>query len=94
MAAMARFPWVRACVEAVSADTTKVPHRIIKGRGKDAETIEDHPFFDLMERPNSRTPGILFARQLVVDMLLTGDAFALVAGEGEPRALLRLQVRL
>lgn len=90
MAAMARFPWVRACVEAVSSDITKVPHRIIKGRGKDAETIEDHPFFDLMERPNSRTPGILFARQLVVDMLLTGDAFALVAGEGEPRALLRL----
>ena len=90
MAAMARFPWVRACVEAVSSDLTKVPHRIIKGRGKDAETIEDHPFFDLMERPNSRTPGILFARQLVVDMLLTGDAFALVAGEGEPRALLRL----
>ena len=90
MAAMSRFPWVRACVEAVSSDTTKVPHRIIKGRGKDAETIEDHPFFDLMERPNSRTPGILFARQLVVDMLLTGDAFALVAGEGEPRALIRL----
>ncbi len=90
MAAMARFPWVRACVEAVSSDLTKVPHRIIKGRGKDAETIEDHPFFDLMERPNSRTPGILFARQLVVDMLLTGDAFALVAGQGEPRALLRL----
>ena len=90
MAAMARFPWVRACVEAVSSDLTKVPHRIIKGRGKDAETIEDHPFFDLLERPNSRTPGILFARQLVVDMLLTGDAFALVAGEGEPRALIRL----
>ena len=90
MAAMARFPWVRACVEAVSSDLTKVPQRIIKGRGKDAETIEDHPFFDLMERPNSRTPGILFARQLVVDMLLTGDAFALVAGEGEPRALIRL----
>ena len=90
MAAMARFPWVRACVEAVSSDLTKVPHRIIKGRGKDAETIEDHPFLDLLERPNSRTPGILFARQLVVDMLLTGDAFALVAGEGEPRALIRL----
>ncbi len=90
MAAMARFPWVRACVEAVSSDLTKVPQRIIKGRGKDAETIEEHPFFDLMERPNSRTPGILFARQLIVDMLLTGDAFALVAGEGEPRALIRL----
>ena len=90
MAAMARFPWVRACVEAVSSDTTKVPHRIIKGRGKDAETIDDHPFLDLLERPNSRTPGILFARQLVVDMLLTGDGFALVAGEGEPRALIRL----
>ena len=90
MAAMARFPWVRACVEAVSSDLTKVPQRIIKGRGKEAETIEDHPFFELMERPNSRTPGILFARQLIVDMLLTGDAFALVAGEGEPRALIRL----
>ena len=90
MAAMARFPWVRACVEAVSSDLTKIKTTIVKGRGKEAETIEDHPFFDLMDRPNSRTPGILFARQLVVDLLLTGDAFALIAGEGEPRALLRL----
>jgi HK97 family phage portal protein len=90
MAAMARFPWVRACVEAVSSDLTKIKTTIVKGRGKDAETIEDHPFFDLMDRPNSRTPGILFARQLVVDLLLTGDAFALIAGEGEPRALIRL----
>jgi len=90
MSAMSAFPWVRSCVEAISSDLTKVPLRVIRGRGADAEPIDDHPVLDLLERPSSTMPGVLLRRQLIVDMVLTGDAFLLVAGADEPRALIRL----
>lgn len=90
MSAMSAFPWVRACVEAISSDLTKVPLKVIKGRGKDAEPVEDHPILDLMERPSSRTPGLLLRRQVIVDLVLTGNAYLLIAGQPEPRALIRL----
>ena len=90
MSAMAAFPWVRACVEAISSDLTKVPVRVLRGRGRDAEPVEDHPILDLLDRPSSRVPGILLRRQLIVDLVLTGDAYLLIAGKGEPMALLRL----
>ena len=90
MSAMSAFPWVRACVEAISSDLTKVPLRVLRGRGRDAEPVEDHPILDLLDRPSSRVPGILLRRQLIVDLVLTGDAYLLIAGKGEPMALLRL----
>ncbi len=81
MSAMAAFPWVRACVEAISSDLTKVPVRVLRGRGRDAEPVEDHPILDLLDRPSSRVPGILLRRQLIVDLVLTGDAYLLIAGK-------------
>ena len=90
MSAMSAFPWVRACVEAISSDLTKVPLKVIKGRGKDAEPVDDHPILDLMERPSSRTPGLLLRRQVIVDLVLVGNAYLLIAGQPEPRALIRL----
>ena len=90
MSAMSAFPWVRACVEAISSDLTKVPLRVIRGRGADAEPVDDHPVLDLLDRPSSTMPGVLLRRQLIVDMVLCGDSFLLVAGADEPRALIRL----
>ncbi len=90
MSAMAAFPWVRACVDAISSDLTKLPIKAVKGRGKDAEPIDEHPLLDLLDRPSSRISGILFRRQLIVDLSLTGDAFVLAVGSPEPQALLRL----
>lgn len=90
MSAMAAFPWVRACVDAISSDLTKVGIKAIKGRGKDAEPLDDHPLLDLLDRPSSRVSGVLFRRQLIVDLTLTGDAFVLVVGSPQPQALLRL----
>ena len=37
MSAIAAFPFVRACVESIASDLTKLPIRVIKGRGADAE---------------------------------------------------------
>ena len=90
MSALAAFPWVRACVDAIASDLTKLPIRAIRGRGANAEPLDGHPAIDLLEQPSSRVSGILLRRQLVSDLVLTGDAFLLIAGSPEPRALIRL----
>lgn len=90
MSAMSAFPWVRSCVEAISADLSGLPIRVIRGRGADAEQIDDHPVLDLLDRPSSTVPGVLFRRQMIVDLVLSGDAFLLIAGADQPRALIRL----
>ncbi len=91
MSALAAFPWVQASVSAVADDLSMLPIKVTKGRGKDAEPIEDHPVLDLLDQPTSRMSGILMRRQLVTDLVLVGDAYLLVGMSGtEPAALIRL----
>jgi HK97 family phage portal protein len=90
MSAFAAFPWVYACVDAIASDLAGLPLKAIKGEGADAESVEDHPALLLLRKPSSRISPDLFRRQLVTDYVLTGDGYCLVAGEGEPQALLRL----
>jgi len=67
-----------------------LPIRVVRGRGASAERDDEHPIIDLLERPSAKVPGYLFRRQLVTDLTLVGDAYALIAGAGEPAALIRL----
>jgi HK97 family phage portal protein len=90
MSAFAAFPWVYACVDAIAADLSGLPLRVIRGTGDEAEVLDSHPVLELLANPSSRVSPTLFRRQLVTDYVLTGDAYALVAGESEPQALLRL----
>ena len=90
MSAFAAFPFVYACVDAISSDLSGLPIRVIRGTGEESEVDSDHPFNELMESPSSRVSSRLFRRQMVTDYALTGDAYALIAGDGEPQALLRM----
>jgi HK97 family phage portal protein len=90
MSALAAFPWVQASVSAIADDLSMLPMKATKGRGKNAEPIEDHPVLDLLEQPTSRTSGVMLRRQLLTDLVLTGDAYLLVAGSPDPAALIRL----
>ena len=90
MSALAAFPWVQASVSAIADDLSMLPMMATKGRGKSAEPLDDHPVLDLLEQPTSRTSGVMLRRQLLTDLVLTGDAYLLVAGSPEPAALIRL----
>ena len=91
LSALAAFPWPYSCVQAISTDLSKVPLKAFRGRGADAEVLDSHPVLDLLEQPSTRVNGVLFRRQLYTDMVLTGNAFILIAGTGsEPTALIRL----
>jgi HK97 family phage portal protein len=90
LSSMSRFPWIYAACTAVSSDLSAVPLKCMKGTGADAQPLPDHPVMQLLSAPSSRVPSMLFFRQVICDLILTGDAFILVAGSSEPEALLRL----
>lgn len=91
MSALAAFPWPFSCVQAISTDLSSVPLRAYRGRGASAEVLDSHPVVELMEQPSSRVNGVLFRRQIYSDLVLTGNAFVLLAGQGSRvDALLRL----
>ena len=91
MSALAAFPWPYSCVQAISTDLSKVSLKAYRGRGADAEVLDTHPVLELLEQPSSRVNGVLFRRQLYTDMVLTGNAFILLAGSGSSiDALIRL----
>lgn len=94
MSAFAAFPWVRACVDAISEDLAGLPVIVRRGKGSKAERVEDHPVLALLENPSSHTSATLYRRQLVVDLLLTGTAYQLVGSvyrhKMEPGSLERL----
>ena len=90
LSAYAAFPWVHACVRAIASDLSGLPLVAVKGSGATAERLDSHPALDLLVQPSSRVSSQLFREQMVTDYILTGDAYALIAGEREPAALLRL----
>mgnify|MGYP003645313005 CR=1 FL=1 len=91
MSALSAFPWPYSCVQALSTDLSRVPLKAYRGTGADAEVLNDHPILQLLKQPSSRVNGVLFRRQLYTDMILTGNAFVLLAGSGNRvDALIRL----
>ena len=90
MSAFAAFPWVYVCVAAIASDLSGLPLIAVKGTGADAASLDSHPVLELLSNPSSRVSPDLFRRQMITDYVLTGDAYALIAGDKEPQALLRL----
>lgn len=90
MSAYAAFPWVYACADAIASNLSMLPIKVVRGVGSEAEPVDDHPVLDLLRAPSSRVDGTLFRRQVVIDLVLTGDAYALIIGEREPSALIRM----
>ena len=92
LSAYAAFPWVRACITAKVEDLAALPRYVMVGEGDDAERFDDHPVLDLLKRPNPNENGVIFTRQRLVDLFLSGNAMRAVAGValGEPVSLHRL----
>lgn len=90
LSAYAAFPYVYACMDAISSDLSGLPLVAVRGHGESAKRLDSHPALDLLAAPSTRVSSQLFRKQQIVDYVLTGDAYALIAGEGEPMALLRM----
>jgi HK97 family phage portal protein len=82
MSAFGKFPWIYAAVEAVATDIAGLPLQVRRLVGDRNRAVQRHPFLRLMERPTSQTGPTLWRRQMIVDLLLTGNYFALILGRG------------
>jgi len=91
MAAFSQHGYVFAAVSRASQDLAALPIKLIRGRGENREVLTDHPFLDLMDQPSTYVDGFSFREQLIVDLMLTGGCYVLLAGPQDvPASLFRL----
>lgn len=91
MAAFSQHGYVFAAVSRASQDLAALPIKLIRGKGENSEILIDHPFLDLMDQPSTYVDGYSFREQLIVDLMLTGGCYVLLAGPQEiPASLFRL----
>lgn len=81
---MAAFPWVRACLDAIGGDLAGLPLIAYRGRGSDAVRLHEHPALSLLDQPTTDMARELWERQLIVYLLLTGNAYGLLVGGARP----------
>ena len=82
MASFGRFPWVYAAVEAVANDVAGLPLQVKRTVGERSRAVPRHPFVRLLERPSSQVGPTLWRRQMIVDLVLSGNFYGLVLGRG------------
>jgi len=91
MSAFASHGYVYAAVSRASQDLAALPIKLIRGKGENSEIIEEHPFLDLMDQPSTYKDGFSFREQLIVDLMLSGGCYVLLAGSTDvPTSLFRL----
>jgi HK97 family phage portal protein len=84
MAAFAAFPWVRACIDAISTDLTGLPLRIVRGSGDQAEVVDDILLRNLLENPTSWQGREAWEGEILRQLLLSGNGYALPVGGSTP----------
>lgn len=77
MSAYGAFPWVVACLRAITTDLGGVPLVVEQRRGGRWTAVEGHPLQELLEQPTPAHPGVLWRAQQLVDLYLTGNAYTL-----------------
>ena len=91
MSAYAGHAYTHACATRASQDLAALPLIVLSGRGSNAERIEEHAFYDLMDQPNTYTDGFLFREQITIDLMLSGNCYTLIVGPlNNPSSLFRL----
>ena len=91
LAAFTQHPYVYAALSRITQDLAATPLRLIKGKGKNSQIIEDHPVIDLLEQPSTTEDQFSFLEQLTLDLVAAGNCYILLLGETEqPVSMIRL----
>jgi HK97 family phage portal protein len=93
MSAFAGFPWVYAACNRAAADLAGLPLVVYQGRGAKRKRLDDHPLYQLLDRPSRRVTGRQFRAQQVVDLILAGNHFAATLGTRDRSESHRLHPR-
>ena len=80
MSAYSGHAYTHACATRLSQDIAALPLKLLSGVGTNSEIIEEHPFYRLMDQPNTTSDGFLFREQLAIDLSLSGNCYILLVG--------------
>lgn len=69
------FPYVAACVRAISQDLAILPLRARDGRGPTARRVDDAPALELLAAPNTRETESQLRQAVVTHYLLSGVGY-------------------
>lgn len=96
-ATMSSFPWVVAAVNAIATDISGLPLVAQRGTGDRMRRVPRHAGLQALAKPASEMPPTLWRRQMIQDLLLTGNSYTLMLtapGTGRLVALVRLEPEL
>lgn len=90
--ALARFPWIWSCAQAIMTDLSALPIRVVRVEGGKESDVDDHPFLDLIRKPipSGRGTGLQLRQQVTLDYAIVRDAFVLTDDERKPSAMWRV----
>jgi HK97 family phage portal protein len=91
LAAYSQHPYVYAALSRLSQDLAATPLKLIKGHGKDAQIVEDHPIWELLESPSTNVDQYSFLEQIILDLTACGNCYILLLGiNDQPTSMVRL----
>ena len=96
-ATMSSFPWVVAAVNAIATDISGLPLVAQRGTGDRMRRVPRHAGLQALAKPASEMPPTLWRRQMIQDLLLTGNSYTLMLtapGTGRLASLVRLEPEL
>lgn len=91
LAVYAQHPYVYAALSRLSQDLAATPLKLIRGKGRDAEIVDDHPMIDLLNQPSVDVDSFSFLEQIILDLTAAGNCYILLLGlNDQPDSIVRL----
>ena len=83
--------YLYAAITRSCEDLAALPLKLVKGKGKKAKIINDHPVLDLLQNPSVHIDNFLLREQILLDLILSGSCYLLMLGQSEkPESIIRL----
>ena len=84
--------YLYAAISRACEDLSALELKLIKGKGKQAQEIDNHEVLDLLENPSTHSDGFLLREQLCLDLIMSGSCYLLLLGldEKSPDSIVRL----
>ena len=83
--------YLYAAINRACEDLSALDLRLVKGRGREAKEIFEHPVLDLLNQPSSDVDGFLLREQILLDLILSGSCYCVMLGlKDQPTSVIRL----
>lgn len=81
---------VNRCVNIIAQAVSHVPWVVYKKKNNHLVKLDNHPIYNLLQKPNPYKGGAEFFNEVVINKLLHGNSYILAKGNNEPSELYSL----